>query len=75
MKIHSETDIHHTPIQKFYKNENILITGGTGFLGKILIEKLLRSCNDINAIYLLIRAKKEKNMHSRVEELFDDPVS
>lgn len=75
MEILSEADVQRTPVQEFYKNENILITGGTGFLGKMLIEKLLRSCNDINAIYLLIRAKKGKNMHCRVEELFDDPVS
>lgn len=27
----------------FYKNKNIFITGGTGFLGIALIEKLLRT--------------------------------
>ena len=29
-------------IQKFYENSNVFITGGTGFLGKLIIEKLLR---------------------------------
>lgn len=46
-----------------------------GFMGKVLIEKLLRSCPTIESIYLLIRQKKGKDIHTRVEELFDDPVS
>lgn len=75
MEIMQQVDVEQTPIQSFYNNENILITGGTGFLGKALIEKLLRSCKDINTIYLLIRPKKGKIMHARVEELFDDTVS
>jgi alcohol-forming fatty acyl-CoA reductase len=44
-------------------------------MGKVLIEKLLRSCSSIENIYLLIRQKKGKDIHTRVEELFDDPVS
>nr|CAI5868673.1 unnamed protein product [Callosobruchus analis] len=62
-----------TEIQKFYKGSNVFITGGTGFLGKILIEKLLRS-TEVNTLYLLIREKKGKNAHARIDELFDDEV-
>lgn len=29
-------------IQKFYEGTTILLTGATGFVGKILLEKLLR---------------------------------
>lgn len=29
-------------IQEFYKDATVFITGATGFLGKILVEKLLR---------------------------------
>lgn len=46
----------------------------SGFMGKMLIEKLLRSCTEIDTIYLLIRPKKGKDVHSRLEEAFDDPV-
>lgn len=34
------------------------MTGGTGFVGKAIVEKLLRSCSSISTIYLLVREKK-----------------
>ncbi|XP_015125320.1 fatty acyl-CoA reductase wat isoform X2 [Diachasma alloeum] len=63
-----------TPIQQFYAGQSVFITGGTGFLGKILIEKLLRSCPDISSIYLLVRFKKGQNVMQRMNSLFEDPV-
>lgn len=38
------------------------------------MEKLLRVCN-IENIYILIRNKKGKDIHSRLDDIFDDPVS
>lgn len=64
-----------TPMQRFYTGSNLFITGGTGFMGKMLLEKLLRACNGVEAIYLLVRPKKEKDIHVRINELFDDLVS
>lgn len=52
----------------------ILITGGTGFMGKVLIEKILRTCSDVDTIYLLIRAKKGKEPSQRVDEIFASPL-
>lgn len=40
-----------------------------GFMGKVLIEKLLRSCPDLNRIFVLIRGKKDKSPEQRLEEL------
>lgn len=37
-------------VAEFYRNKNIFITGGTGFLGVALIDKLLRSCPDVSRI-------------------------
>ncbi|CAH0549714.1 unnamed protein product [Brassicogethes aeneus] len=62
-----------TEVQKFYNGATVFLTGGTGFLGKMLIEKLLRS-TDVKMIYILIREKKGKNVHSRVEGIFDDVI-
>lgn len=61
-------------ICRFYDGRNIFITGGTGFMGKILIEKLLRS-TEAATIYVLIRGKKGKDIHSRLDEIFDSVVS
>lgn len=62
-------------ISDFYKNANIFITGGTGFIGKSLIEKLLRTCQDLDTIYVLVRAKKGVKPRDRLNALFSNPVS
>ncbi|XP_011704930.1 PREDICTED: putative fatty acyl-CoA reductase CG5065 [Wasmannia auropunctata] len=69
-----ETEEHRTPIQSFYAGQSIFITGGTGFLGNTLTEKLLRSCPDISMIYLLIRSKKNTCPKSRLNEMFEKPL-
>lgn len=45
-----------------------------GFMGKMLIDKLLRTCPGIENIYLLVRPKKGKDIHTRLDEIFDDLV-
>lgn len=62
-------------IKEFYKNQNVFITGGNGFMGKVLIEKLLRSCPDINKIYLLLRQKKGISPEKRLNDVLKNPVS
>ncbi|XP_053622062.1 fatty acyl-CoA reductase wat-like [Plodia interpunctella] len=63
-----------TSVQQFYNGKNVLITGATGFLGKILVEKLLRCCPGVENLYLLVRQKKGKDIYTRIDEIFDDPV-
>nr|XP_023023256.1 fatty acyl-CoA reductase wat-like [Leptinotarsa decemlineata] len=60
-------------IQSFYKSRNVFITGGTGFIGKVLIEKLLRS-TEVSTIYLLVREKKGRTVDERVDKMFDDVI-
>ena len=38
--------------------KHVLITGATGFLGKVVLENLLRSVPDIAGIYLLLRGNR-----------------
>ncbi|XP_051168817.1 uncharacterized protein LOC127286434 [Leptopilina boulardi] len=57
-------------IQQFYNDQSIFITGGTGFMGKILLEKLLRGLPKLKNIYLLIRPKKGKEIQQRLDEFF-----
>ncbi|KAF0912883.1 hypothetical protein E2562_019466 [Oryza meyeriana var. granulata] len=44
-------------VAEFLGGKNFLITGGTGFLAKVLIEKILRTNPDVAKIYVLIKAK------------------
>ncbi|XP_070495731.1 putative fatty acyl-CoA reductase CG5065, partial [Chironomus tepperi] len=67
--------LNHLPtIPEFFAAQEIFITGGTGFLGKVLIEKLLRSCPDIKTIYILLRPKKGQSVDERLRSLCDQVV-
>jgi thioester reductase-like protein len=66
--------LDESEIASFYKNKSIFITGATGFIGKVLIEKLLRSCYDLDKIYLLVRSKKGHNPNQRLNDLTDCKV-
>nr|QLI61997.1 fatty acyl-CoA reductase 7 [Streltzoviella insularis] len=67
----SELDAMPDRIAGTFSGLKLLITGGTGFMGKVLVEKLLRKCPDIDHINLLVRAKKGKNPKQRLEEMFN----
>lgn len=73
----AESKVEEIPdrIVETFRNQNILITGGTGFLGKVVIEKFLRCVPSTEQIYLLVRSKKGKDPKHRIEEIFNSPVS
>ncbi|MDQ2672353.1 MAG: HAD-IB family hydrolase [Actinomycetota bacterium] len=50
-----------------YEGKKILLTGGTGFLGTALVEKILRSLPDLGCLYLLIRPYRGKSAAERFE--------
>lgn len=61
------------PLEKFYKDSTILITGANGYLGKTIVEKLLR-CFEPEKIYLLIRVKNNESVEKRLDNLINEPV-
>ena len=62
-------------VSKFFKGKSVFITGGTGFMGKVLVWKLLSACPDIKSIYLLIRPKKGILSQDRLDKvIFSTPI-
>lgn len=63
------TDLGISEVTEWYRNKTIFITGGTGFMGKVLVEKLLRSC-PVRRIYLLMRPKRGVDVDQRLDDMF-----
>ena len=58
-------------IKEFYRGKHILITGCTGFMAKVMVEKLIRSIPDVGKFYLLVRPKKNVKAMDRIKEILD----
>uniref|UniRef100_A0A1L8D6A3 Fatty acyl-CoA reductase n=1 Tax=Plutella xylostella TaxID=51655 RepID=A0A1L8D6A3_PLUXY len=61
-------------ISEFFAGKSVFVTGGTGFLGKVLIEKLLYSCSSIDKIYVLIRKKRGRNPDVRMQSFYENVI-
>ena len=60
-------------IGQFYHGKTVFITGATGLMGKVLVEKLLRSTS-LAKIFLLIRPKKDTAAQIRLKNLMETPI-
>ena len=56
-------------VKGVFAGRSVLITGGTGFLGKVLVEKILYSIPDVNKIFLLIRPSKGNAPRVRLDNI------
>lgn len=54
-------------ILQFLENRTILITGATGFIAKIFLEKILRVQPNVNKLYLLLRAADSNTASKRFD--------
>uniref|UniRef100_T1IGL0 Fatty acyl-CoA reductase n=1 Tax=Rhodnius prolixus TaxID=13249 RepID=T1IGL0_RHOPR len=61
-------------VREWYKGKNVLLSGGTGFMGKVLVEKLLRSCTDIGTIFIICRSKRGVNPSQRIADFAKLPL-
>ncbi|XP_072379072.1 fatty acyl-CoA reductase 2-like [Diabrotica undecimpunctata] len=60
-------------IQHYYRNKSFLITGVTGFVGKLVLEKILRTLHPKN-VYVLVRDKDGVSAENRCATMFDSVV-
>jgi len=60
-------------VAETFRDGTVLVTGSTGFLGKILTEKLLRFCS-VKYVAILVRSKKGFSSSQRVEDIYRQPV-
>lgn len=68
-------DDDRVSVANFLSGKSIFVTGGTGFLGTVLIERLLSATPKIGKIYVLIRAKNGYSAESRIKRLMSKVVS
>ncbi|XP_069692562.1 putative fatty acyl-CoA reductase CG5065 [Periplaneta americana] len=61
-------------IADFFRGRSVLVTGASGFMGKVLLEKLLFGCPDLRVIYILVRSKRYKSAETRTEEMLKIPL-
>lgn len=62
-------------VREFFSDKTLLLTGVTGFVGKVLLEKLLSTIPRIGKIYLLIRAKPRVTLADRMmKEIFETKI-
>ncbi|XP_055930648.1 fatty acyl-CoA reductase 1-like isoform X2 [Argiope bruennichi] len=67
-------DDHLPRVADFYHGKTVFITGATGFVGSVILELLLRCCPGIEAIYILIRPRKDKKPDDRKEQIFNKKI-
>lgn len=56
-------------VTELYADRDIFITGVSGFIGKCLLEKVLRSLNTAGRVFVLVRPKSGKSAQERIKDL------
>lgn len=69
-----EIDLLPDRVYENFINATFFLTGATGFVGKVLLERLLRVF-DVKKVYLLIRCKGDTAPQDRLQTVFAGPVS
>mgnify|MGYP000882206508 CR=1 FL=1 len=59
-------------LAKFYENKNVLITGVTGFVGKVCLVKLVSSFENCGKVFVMLRPKKGQSAQQRFNQLLNE---
>lgn len=58
-------------VKESFNGKSVLITGASGFVGKVLTEKLLRDCEGIKKVFLIFRSKKGQGLDRRFQKFHE----
>ncbi|CAH0406413.1 unnamed protein product [Chilo suppressalis] len=61
-------------VNEWYRGRKVLVTGASGLMGKVLIEKLLYSVPDVACVYAVVRSKRGKTPEARIEDMWKLPL-
>lgn len=64
----------HATVSDAFDGKVLLLTGASGFVGKALLEKLLRTCPGIHKIYIIMRSKSGTPPSQRLHGMLREPV-
>ena len=53
-------------VVKFYEGKTIFLTGTTGFVGKVVLEKILRALPGVRKVFVMQRPKRNKTVQERL---------
>lgn len=70
----NNNEVQEPTIAEFFAGKNVFVTGGTGFIGTVLLEALLSTTPKLGNIYLLIRDKYGSDTNERVRRLLSKQV-
>lgn len=55
-------------VDSFYEGKQVLITGCTGFVGKVILEKILFALPQVLRVYVFVRTKKGSSIQERFQK-------
>ncbi|CBZ52355.1 hypothetical protein NCLIV_021430 [Neospora caninum Liverpool] len=65
---------HTSMLQAFYPHQTLLVTGASGFVGKVLLAQLLKSCS-VKKLYVLLRPSTGRSAQERLlVDVFSSPA-
>lgn len=59
-------------LAEFYADKRILITGATGFIGKVFLAKLIGSLGTCGQIYVMLRSKRGLSAQQRLKKILNE---